>query len=222
MTRQLVVPVFRAMPWGAVGASAAAGLLLAALTRSGETGERLALPLLRAAVLAFALGLAFLLDDPARHTTATVPTPRPLRVALRVALVAPAAAAWWTVALLLVPPGVRPPVGDLTLEAGAASVLAVTGAAALIRRTETARPGLPVAGGFLTTAVLAVLLWPDRWALFVPVEDERWPAAHDRWAVVLTGAAVTAALCTTEPLRRRLVRGRAVRTRARRDFTDTA
>ncbi|MFF5966812.1 ABC transporter [Streptomyces collinus] len=204
LTRQLVPPVHRTVPWGTVGAAGAAGLLLAALTRTGESAERLSLYLLRAAILAFAVGLAFLLDDPARHTTAAVPTPRPVRVALRVALAVPAAAAWWTVALLLVPPGVRPPVGDITLEAGAAFVLAVTGAAAAVRFSEVTRPGLPVTGGLLATAVLAMLFWPGRWALFVPVQDERWAAAHDRWAVVLAGALVLGAVCAVEPVRRRV------------------
>ncbi|WP_308311444.1 ABC transporter [Streptomyces sp. D2-8] len=203
LTRQLVFPVHRTMPWGAVGAAGAAGLLLAALTRTGETAEQLSLYLLRAAILSFAVGLAFLLDDPARHTTAAVPTPRPARIALRVALAVPAAAAWWTAALLLVPPGVRPPVGDITLEAGAAFVLAVTGAVAVVRFSEVARPGLPVAGGLLTTAVLAMLFWPGRWALFVPVRDERWAAAHDRWAVVLAGAVILGVVSAVEPMRRR-------------------
>ncbi|MFE7896305.1 ABC transporter [Streptomyces sp. NPDC057424] len=204
LTRQLVLPVHRTVPWGVVGAAGAAGLLLAALTRTGETAERLSLYLLRAAILAFAVGLAFLLDDPARHTTAAVPTPRPVRTALRVALAAPAAAAWWTVALLLVPPGVRPPAGDITLEAGAAFALAVTGAAAAVRCSEAARPGLPVAGGLVTTAVLAMLFWPGRWALFVPVQDERWAAAHDRWAVVLAGAVILGVVSAVEPVRRRI------------------
>jgi hypothetical protein len=62
-------------------------------TRTGKTAERLSLCLLRAAILDFAVGLAFLLDDPARHTTTTVPTPGPVRIALRVALAAPAATA---------------------------------------------------------------------------------------------------------------------------------
>ncbi|MGW6641371.1 ABC transporter [Streptomyces iakyrus] len=204
VTRQLVLPVHRTVPWGTVGAAGAAGLLLAALTRTGESAERLSLYLLRAAILAFAVGLAFLLDDPARHTTAAVPTPRPVRVALRVALAVPAAAAWWTMALLLVPPGVRPPAGDITLEAGAAFVLAVTGAAAAVRFSEVTRPGPPVAVGLLATAVLAMLFWPGRWALFVPVEDERWAAAHDRWGVLLVGAVALGAVCAAEPVRRRI------------------
>jgi hypothetical protein len=204
LSGELVFTACRTLPWGLVGTAGGAGLLLAALTRiTGETGERLSLHLLRAAVLAFALGLVFLLDDPARHTTATVPTPRPLRIALRVALVVPAAAAWWTAALLLVPPELRPPVADITLEAGAAFALAVAGAAVAVRFTEVTRPGPRVAAGLLTSAVLVLLFWPGRWALFVPVEDERWAAAHDRWAVVLAAAVLAGALGVVEPLRRR-------------------
>ncbi|MFF7735952.1 ABC transporter [Streptomyces sp. NPDC007984] len=204
LTHHLVLPVHRTLPWGTVGAAGALGLLFTALARTGESAERLSLYLLRAAILAFAVGLAFLLDDPARHTTAAVPTPRPVRIGLRVALAVPAAAAWWTAALLLVPPGARPPVGDITLEAGAACALAVTGAVAVVRYSEVTRPGPPVAGGLLTTAVLVMLLWPGRWALFVPVEDARWAAAHDRWGVVLTGAVLLGAVCAVEPLRRRV------------------
>ncbi|MDQ0749499.1 hypothetical protein QF034_003730 [Streptomyces africanus] len=212
LTGELILPVCRTLPLGVLGTAGAAGLLLAALPRlTGETGERLSLHLLRAAVLAFALGLMFLLDDPARHTTATVPTPRPARIALRVALVVPATAAWWTAALLLVPPDLRPPVADLTLEAGAAFALAVAGAAAAVRCSETTRPGPRIAAALLTSAVLAALFWPGRWALFVPVEDDRWAAAHDRWAVVLGGAVLVGALGAVEPLRRwswRVVPGR--------------
>ncbi|MGI5426823.1 ABC transporter [Streptomyces sp. CA-179760] len=212
LSGELVVAVCRTLPWGLVGAAGGTGLLMAAMSRaSGEAGEWLALPLLRAAILAFAVGLVFLLDDPARHTTATVPTPRPVRVALRVALVVPVAAAWWAVALLLVPRELRPPVADITLEAGAAFALAVAGAVAAVRCSDLARPGPRVAGGLLTSAVLALLFWPGRWALFVPVQDERWVAAHDRWVVVLVGAVLVGLLGVGEPLRRwswAVVRGR--------------
>ncbi|MEU1850220.1 ABC transporter [Streptomyces sp. NPDC019990] len=205
MRSELVVAAFRTLPWGVVSAAGAAGLLIAALSRTaGEAGEWLALPLLRAAILAFALGLVFLLDDPARHTTSTVPTPRPARIALRAALVTPAVAAWWTVALLLVPPEIRPPVADLTLEAGAAFVLAVAGAVGAVRFSESPRPGPRVAAGLLTSSLLALLLWPGRWALFVPVEDERWAVAHDRWAVVLVAAVLVGVLGAVEPVRRRV------------------
>ncbi|WP_449488250.1 hypothetical protein [Streptomyces purpurascens] len=119
LSGDLIVAACRTLPLGLVAAAGGTGLLMAALSRTtGEAGEWLALPLLRVAILAFAMGLVFLLDDPARHTTATVPTPRPVRIALRVGLVAPVVAAWWTAALLLVPRDLRPPVADITLEAG--------------------------------------------------------------------------------------------------------
>ncbi|MFJ8717621.1 ABC transporter [Streptomyces violaceus] len=212
LSGDLIVAVCRTLPLGLVGAAGGTGLLMAALSRTtGEAGEWLALPVLRAAILAFAMGLVFLLDDPARHTTATVPTPRPVRIALRVALVVPVAAAWWMVALLLVPQELRPPVADITLEAGAAFVLAVAAAALAVRRSDIARPGPRLAAGLLTSAVLVLLFWPGRWALLVPVEDERWAAAHDRWAVVLVGAVLVGVLGAVEPVRRwswRVVRGR--------------
>lgn len=154
------------------------------------------------AILAFAMGLVFLLDDPARHTTATVPTPRPVRIALRVALVVPVAVAWWTAALLLVPQELRPPVADITLEAAAAFVLAVAAAVVAVRRSDITRPGPRLAAGLLTSAMLVLLFWPGRWALLVPVRDDRWAAAHDRWAVGLIGAVLVGVLGAGEPVRR--------------------
>lgn len=63
----LVVAVARTVPWRAVGAGAVVGLLVVGLPRlSGPLAAWLGLPLLRAAALVFALGLTFLLDDPAR------------------------------------------------------------------------------------------------------------------------------------------------------------
>ncbi|MFC9130488.1 ABC transporter [Streptomyces sp. NPDC057099] len=208
VSRELTVAVCRTMPLGLVGAAGAAGLLMAGLTRAtGEAGEWLALPLLRAAILAFAIGLVFLLDDPARHTTSTVPTPRPVRTGLRAALVLPVVAAWWTLALLLVPRDLRPPVADITLEAGSAFALAVAAAVLAVRHSDIARPGARLAAGLLTSAVLALLFWPGRWALFVPVQDERWAAAHDRWAVVLAVAVLVGVLGAGEPVRRWAWRG---------------
>jgi hypothetical protein len=203
LSGDLIVAVCRTLPLGLLGAAGGTGLLMAGLSRTtGEAGEWLALPLLRVAILAFAMGLVFLLDDPARHTTATVPTPRPVRIALRVTLVVPVAVAWWTAALLLVPRDLRPPVADITLEAAAAFALAVSAAAVAVRRSDITRPGPRLAAGLLTSAMLVLLFWPGRWALLVPVEDDRWAAAHDRWAVVLAGAAVVGVLGAVEPLRR--------------------
>ncbi|MET7682717.1 ABC transporter [Streptomyces sp. NPDC005423] len=207
---QLVRPVGRALPWRALGATGPVGLLLAALPRllSSHPDPWSALVALRAAALALALGLAFVLDDPAREVTAPVPTRRTTRTALRVALVAPLAALWWTAALLLVPARVRPPVGDITLEAAAAAVLALAAANTAVRLTEEAEPGQRVAGGLLLVSLVAPLALPARWALFVLPTDKRWHTGHHHWALLLTGAALVWAVSGPEPLGRR---ARAVR-----------
>ncbi|MEV6169009.1 ABC transporter [Streptomyces sp. NPDC051954] len=207
--RELALPLWRTLPWRALGAAGAAGLLLAGLPRLMGSNEWWTLFLLRGAVLAFALGLAFVLDDPARHITAPVPTRRWVRHALRAVLVAPPAAVWWTAAVLLVPGDVRPPVADVTLEAGAMFALALAVAAIAVHRSEDATPGTLVAAVLLAAAALTPLLLPDDWALFVPTADERWGAAHDRWGMVLAGAAVVWAVCGPEPLRSLKLRPRA-------------
>ncbi len=202
---QLVGPVLRALPRRALGAGAAAGLVLAALPRllSTHPDPWMALLLLRGAALAFALGLTFLLDDPARHVTAAVPTRRMVRGALRTALVAPFAALWWTAAVLLIPAQVRPPVGDITLEAAAAAVVALAASATAIRLTEEAEPGQRVAITLLATSMAAALLLPQHWGLFATPKEKWWSPGHQHWALILAGAAVVWAACGPEPIRRR-------------------
>lgn len=199
----LAPPVWRSLPWRALGAGTGVGLLLAATPRlfSPEPDSWAALLALRAAALAFALGLAFLSDDPARHITAPVPTRRLVRGALRVGLVAPLTVLWWTAALLLIPAEVRPPVGDMTLEAAATVVLALAASAAVIRLTDEPEPGQRVAAGLLVSATVAPLL-PGRWALFTDVQNRHWAAGHERWAAILALAALLWTTCGPEPLRR--------------------
>ncbi|MES5821564.1 ABC transporter [Streptomyces sp. RG80] len=198
------MPVLRTLPWRALGAAGGVGLLLAGMARwLVDADPWLALNLLRAAALALALGLAFLLDDPARHTTAAVPTRRPVRQALRAVLVAPFAALAWTAAVLLVPEEIRPPVGPLTLEAAGAVTLALAVAALAVRFSQAPEPGQAVAAAVLTTAVAAPLLLPGRWAMFVAPDDDRWAASHDRWAWVLVAAALVWAACGPERSGRR-------------------
>ncbi|WP_406444109.1 ABC transporter [Streptomyces sp. NBC_01613] len=204
LVRELIRPVWRTLPWRALAAGGGLGLLLAGASRlsDGPPNPWVTLTLLRTAVLAHALGLVFLLDDPARHTTATVPTRRALRTALRLALVTPLTALWWTAALLLVPSEVRPPTGDITLEAAAVCALSLALGAAALRLTDAPQPGPSVAAALLFTAVMAPLLLPDRWQLVVAVKDERWAAAHERWAWLLAGAVVALGACMPEPVRR--------------------
>jgi hypothetical protein len=202
---QLIRPVLRALPVRALGATAAVALLIAALPRllSDEPNPWSALVALRAAALAFALGLAFVLDDPTRDLTSSVPTRRILRTTLRVALVAPFAALWWTAAVLLVPSEVRPPVGDMTLEAAAAAALSLAAAATALRLTDEPEPGQRVAAGFLVIALVSPLALPYDWGMYVSPAEKQWGVGHDHWAMVLVGAGMVWAACGPEPIRRR-------------------
>ncbi|MFE7983038.1 ABC transporter [Streptomyces cellulosae] len=200
---QLVRPVARTVPWWALAAGGGLGLLAAAVPRlsGGEVTPWAGVTALRAAALCFALGAAFLLDDPARRSTAAVPVRRVLRHALRYALVLPPAAAWWTAAVLLVPEEARPPAGDVTLEAATTLALALAGAAYAVRRRGADRPGQAVSASLLTAAVLAPLLSPSDWSLFTAPGDPHWADGHGHWTLLLCGALLAAAVCCTEPVR---------------------
>ncbi|RZU14890.1 hypothetical protein EV567_3872 [Streptomyces sp. BK239] len=158
--------------------------------------------LLRLVALTGALGLAFLLDDPARHTTATTPLGRPLRAGLRLAMAVPLAALWWTAVLLAVPASSRPPLGPVTLEAAATAVAAVALASAAIRFSDRAEVGKGTALLLGAAAVLTALV-PARWGLLTLPGQPWWEEAQMRWAAVLAVMLASAALCTPEPLRRR-------------------
>lgn len=205
VARALLRPLWHTLPRRAPVAGAVLGLLFAGIPRlfSLRPDAWAGLSLLRAAALAFGLGLAFVLDDPARHITAAVPTRRPVRVGLRVALVAPLAVLWWTAALFLIPGQARPPVGAVTLEAAATAVLALAASAVAVRFTDEAEPGGAVCVGLLATAVVAPRLLPDRWTLLPTLSDPRWDGAHQGWAVILVVAALAGAWSCTEPLRAR-------------------
>ncbi|GAA2260513.1 ABC transporter [Streptomyces atrovirens] len=205
----LVRPVARTVPWRTIAVGGGLGLLLAAGPRMWGDGatDWLALTALRASAVAFALGAAFLLDDPARHTTAVVPTRRAVRHGLRLALVAPVAALWWTAALLLVPGSLRPPAADVTVEAATVLALALTGSAFAIRQGDGTRPGQAVAGFLLASAILAPLFSPGSWALFVTPDDPKWALSHDRWTLLLCAVLAVGAVCATERARRAGLRG---------------
>ncbi|MET8098892.1 ABC transporter [Streptomyces sp. NPDC005236] len=205
VARALLRPVCRSLPRWALITGAVLGLLPAAASRmvSGPPDPWLCLNLLRSSALALALGLAFLLDDPARHTTAAVPVRRPVRTGLRLGLVVPFTAVCWTAALFLVPAKGRPPVGAITLEAAAVVVLALASALVAVRYSEAGEPGIAISAGLVGAFFAAALLLPERWELFVGPSDPHWDDAHRRWAGVLAVAALAGACSLAEPLRRR-------------------
>ncbi|MFJ9717719.1 ABC transporter [Streptomyces sp. NPDC101213] len=205
--RSLAPPVWRSLPWAALTATAGSGLLFAASTRLPDQapGADWGLVVLRLTALTGGVGLAFLLDDPARHTTAASPLGRPLRAGLRLAMVLPLTALWWTAVLLALPGPTRPPLGPVTLEALATAASALALAAAAVRFTDGARVGKRTAARLGALAAVAVLV-PARWGLLTLPGDRWWEETHVRWAVLLVLTLVSTALCTPEPLRRPRVR----------------
>nr|WP_325100245.1 ABC transporter [Streptomyces sp. GMY02] len=199
----LVRVVWRVLPWRVLGAAGVLGAAMAAGTRltGHEPDAMTGLLVLRLAALVGGLALAFLFDDPARRTTEAVPVRRPVRAGLRLTLVAPLAAVWWTAVLFLVPAAARPPAGAVTLEAAAIGVTAVALAAASVRLRSEPDPGAGAALTLLALAV-AVLLLPSRWNLLVPPGDPSWAEAHRWWAGLLVAAALLCAAGLPEPLHR--------------------
>jgi hypothetical protein len=153
-----------------------------------------AVTMLRFAAIGLVIGLAFVLDDPAAVTTATLPTPRHVLVALRVAPAAVLATVVWTVAWL----GCRLaldaesrallPYGGLLLELLA--LLALTFWLAGTRwGDETVRGGVLAAPALVLLLIAAALL-PDAAAVFPSPGTDRWDGSRWVWAAVLaTGLA---------------------------------
>ncbi|GDY75782.1 hypothetical protein [Streptomyces avermitilis] len=96
----------------------------------------------------------------------------------------------------------------MTLEAAALAALALAGAAAAVRWSDTAEPGAATAAWLLFAACAGLLLLPGRWSLYVGPADPRWQAAHVRWAALLAVGVLVWAASGPEPLRaRRLTSG---------------
>jgi len=146
--------------------------------------------LTRIAAICLALGVAFLLDDPAARSTRTVPTSRLARHGVRVALAGPVAGLWW--ALLLHVAGRRMPVpaAALTLEAATLLAVALAVSAVAQRRSVDGTTSVVAAPGVLLVVAVAWAL-PQRVELIVRPADPGWTAAHYRW-VVLLGFALAA------------------------------
>ncbi|WP_329218692.1 ABC transporter [Streptomyces sp. NBC_01485] len=201
LLRTLVTPVWRSLPRRALTTAGGVGLLLAATTRLPDTAPDADLGqlVLRLTALTGALGLVFLLDDPARNTTEATPVGRPRRTALRLALVAPLTVLWWATALLLVPAPTRPALGPATLEAAAMSCAALALATLAVRFTATPEAGRSMAI-WLGVAAGVTLLVPNKWGLLGTPHDPYWVATQVRWAVVLGATLTLSAIWTPEPL----------------------
>jgi hypothetical protein len=194
--------VWRSLPWRPLTVAGGLGLLAAGTLRLPDHAPDVSAGLraLRLIALIGALGLAFLLDDPARNATAATPVGRPRRTLLRLVLVGPLTVAWWAAVLLLVPAAARPALGPATVEAAATAGAALALAVTAVRFTDSAAVGR---GAAIRLGLLAAvtLMVPGRWGLTGTPQDPYWAATQMRWAVVLGVTAALGALWTPEPLK---------------------
>ncbi|WP_201452529.1 ABC transporter [Streptomyces sp. HM190] len=206
----LARPTVRSLPWRLLGGGWALGVAVAAVPAlfALHLPAAVLADVARVAALCGAVGTAFALDDPARHTTGTVPVPRPLRQTLRVAVAGLAGALWWAAVLGAVRAGADAgtwagvPAGALTVEAAALSGLALALAGAAVRFSAVRLPGPAVAAALPAPPVAAAVFLPDGYALFVPPGDPRWADAHTLWAGILTATLAVWAACALEPRHR--------------------
>jgi hypothetical protein len=188
----LAAPTVRAMRWLPYLAASGVGLFMVAAPAFFNPHLRpddLAV-LLRLAGVCAGMGLAFLFDDPAKPSIATMPAPRWLSLGIRGAVGAVAGAAWWAVAVWIarrtlgVDTAGALPVGGLTVEV--ATVLALSfGFAVLCGQWAPRGITSTAAAPALLVVAVAVALLPDRLAVVVGVGDPRWAAAHRGVLVLL-------------------------------------
>jgi len=165
---------------------------------------------LRIAAILIALGAAFALDDPTEETTGHLPTPRWLRRAVRVGLVAPVVILTWALLIsLALRSSIDPdpfPTGALTLELATLVSASLAISAASARFVPEAMGGV-AAGPLLLGLVGGAYFLPSKAALFLlDPHAERWRAAHDVWRVLLLIAVAALAFVSRDPWRNRLLR----------------
>jgi hypothetical protein len=204
----LVVPTARAVGWAAplAGFALSLGLLALAVRPGLELPAARLVLWLRITMTAGALGCAFLLDDPSEPTTEGVAGSLLLRRSLRVALLLPAAAAWWVGVVWrvrVVHPGLPLPVAALTLEAAALLAVTVALAAAGSHLAPERRGGVVAAPALLALTSAAFLL-PNQIGLYAQPGSGAWDGAHRRWALLLGLALVAFAVASRDPAHRRL------------------
>jgi fluoroquinolone transport system permease protein len=205
----LVRPTARAMKWGPFVAAAGVGLAVVIVpeTLSDRLTAAHFATLLRLAAACGALGVAFLLDDPATRSTPTVPTSRLVRHAVRVAVAMPVAALWWAATLAAVTLGANRhavaalPRGALTVEAAALVSVALVLAAAGLHVSTDGSAGTLAAPALL---IALAMMWflPRRVALVLAPADPHWGSAHRRWAVVLLVAGIGFVWMSRDSIRR--------------------
>jgi fluoroquinolone transport system permease protein len=204
VTTALIVPLARSLRWWPLLAGGLTGLGLAWLgTRPTipPLDPAAAVVWLRLGIVTLAVGAAFVLDDQSEPTTLSTPVSLLRRRALRLALAAPAVAAWWgglTLVAARLPADTTVPLGPLAVEAAALLVTVIALAAAAAPHLAD-RCGGVAATSTILALVVGVSLLPERVALFADPGSGQWTPAHERWWVVTAAAAVAFVLASRDP-----------------------
>ena len=208
----------RATRWAPLLAATTVGLAIVALPAllAGKLSAAVLVTLLRLAAVCGAVGVAFLLDDPATAVTATVPTPRLLRHTLRAAIVVPGLTGAWALAQTVAAGALKDhrttlPLAALTVETATLCTVAVALAAARLRRGAGEGAAGPFAAGLLLLVAGVAALLPGQISVFAPLSDPRWGQIHHWWAAILIVAIVAYTLAALEHLPRPPGKGAAPR-----------
>lgn len=210
MRLAVVWPTLRATRRAPVLGALAAGLAIVAVPAAMTVTlgpDNLAV-LLRLGMACAAVGLAFLFDDPAKPSTATVPAPAWHGLAVRTTAAVAAMTVWWAAVVAATLAGAQDGAGDrlplpgLTLEAATLGAAAVAAAVVTWRLTPRGIAS-PAAAPAVLVVLAALAFAPRRAAVFVTVASPDWTAAHQRMAVALAACLVVTAAAATLPSRPR-------------------
>ena len=209
MIRSLVPPVLRTTPWhGFIPAGIVAAVLAIVASRQPTDVEHRYLPT-RMALLAVAIAVGFVFDDPASPLTDPAPSPLRLRRLLRTVMALAIAAAIFTIVLLVaaqdmalaavvdstpeaatVDTVLNPnaelstfPWGRLAIET-ATMIGFVLAAAAVVNRRGEPEPG-KTATAFLLAAFAVSWILPEPLQPWSDPTDQRWQASITWWWIAL-------------------------------------
>ncbi|MBA3287471.1 MAG: hypothetical protein H0U21_05520 [Acidimicrobiia bacterium] len=207
--RALVGAVARRLPWGPIGATAAACAAFTWVRAVQVDAAELVTPLRLSAVL-LAGAAAGCLEDPAEVLTATTPFGRLRRRALAVAMTAAIVTVVWfavvgVASVLTSDPARGPgiPAGGLTIELIATCAAGWLLAAWISASIGWRGSGMRAAIGVVIATLLS-LAQPDvmGWLWAMPGSGAAWTDAHEHWALVGLVACVGAAALSRDPARR--------------------
>jgi hypothetical protein len=204
--RQLAVavrPTLRGVRWELPATAGSLVVLLLFWKHAELESPASGLWLVRGSALLLTLGALALLDDPAARQVAAVPLPLAWRSTIRLTsfvtiVFVPVIwlAAWANLS-----------VTGLLLETSTIVAASCAASLAMTRASEHSEPSTIVSIGLLPLPGVLALL-PRSAALLVPPGGQ-WTAAHQRWAVLCTLAAVALALALRDPAARMSIpRGR--------------